>query len=91
MTVILVAVVGVFLLGAAWASWLSSASLWTVALLFYVGIPLGTIVDVIIDSVAFSRGRNLFPFEIIQWWIMGVIPVALGVMWGRSLREESVK
>ena len=77
----------VFLLGAAWASWLSSASLWTVGLLFYVGLPIGTLVDVIIDS----SSRNLFPFEVILWLIVGVIPVALGVMWGRSLREEFVK
>jgi hypothetical protein len=80
-----------FFVGAIWASCVSPVRLWAVPLLIYAGVPFGTLVDVVIDSVAFSHDRNMFPFEIIQWWVVGVIPVALGVCYGRTLREHLAK
>jgi hypothetical protein len=88
---IVIAAVILFLIGGIAASWISPGRLWAVGLLLLAGVPIGTLVDVIVDWFVFSHDRNMFPFEIVQWWILGAIPVALGVMWGRSLREEYAK
>jgi hypothetical protein len=88
---ILIAAFFLFGIGATWASWVSPMGRWAVALILYAGVPVGTLIDVIIDWVAFSHDRNMFPFEIIQWWVVGPIPVATGVFVGRTLRDQLAK
>jgi hypothetical protein len=55
---------------------------WAVALLIYIGVPFGTLTDVMVDWDFFHRDRNFFPFEILSWWMIALGPVIAGVMFG---------
>jgi len=55
----------------------------SVAGMFYLGIPVGVVIDVVIDAVLFSHGRNLFPIEIMILCVVAAIPVAAGMYIGR--------
>jgi hypothetical protein len=55
-----------------------------------VGVPLGVIVwalgvEFLLHLVApgLSQDHNLFPFEIVMYWIFATVPVAIGVGVGR--------
>jgi hypothetical protein len=63
---------------------------WAVGTLIYIGVPFGTLVDVIVDWDFFNRDRNLFPFEILSWWMIALGPVIGGCMLG-GLREAEAK
>jgi ABC-type cobalamin transport system permease subunit len=56
--------------------------------LFLGGVALGVMVDVIVDWAVFARDRNLFPLELAWWWLIGVMPVAFGVIVRHSLHRE---
>ena len=45
----------------------------------YVGIVVGVIIDVNLDFFLRHYDRNLFPFEIIMWWIFAPIPLLAGM------------
>lgn len=46
----------------------------------YVGIVVGVIIDVNLDFFLRHYDRNLFPFEIIMWWIFAPIPLLAGML-----------
>ncbi|MBX3646147.1 MAG: hypothetical protein KF766_00550 [Rhodocyclaceae bacterium] len=52
---------------------------WSIATLIYLGVPIGTLVDVSVDSFLFDNDRNLFPFEIVLWWVIAAIPILIGL------------
>lgn len=49
-----------------------------VVLFVSVGVAIGTVVDVFSDV----RDRNLFPFEILWWWVLFAPAVFLGAVAG---------
>jgi len=62
----------------------------------YVGIALaaiapGVIVDVALDFFVRHYDRNLFPFEIIMWWVFAPLPLMAGVLLARGLFEFKTK
>jgi carbon starvation protein CstA len=63
---------------------------WAIAILIYVGVPFGTIVDAFVDSDLFNRSRNMVPFEILSWWMIALGPVIVGCMLG-GLREAEAR
>ena len=52
------------------------------------GIVLGVIIDVTLDFFIRHYDRNLFPFEIIMWWIFAPLPILAGVVFQRA-REKT--
>jgi hypothetical protein len=78
--------VGIF----AWfvATWVQSQPKMAVALL-YVMIPLGVLVDVMIDGVLNKVDRNLFPFEILFWIVLAPLPIWLGYLLRRNKRSKA--
>ena len=83
---IIIAAFVAFLGCAVWATRVSSLRLWAVALAIYAGVPLGTFADVFVDAGILSHSRNMWPLEILQWWVVGAVPVAIGISLGRALR-----
>ena len=75
--------VAAFLIGAV-ACWLVPNGTALLFLAFLVGVPLGIFLDVLVDDFAFSRGRNLFPMEMVFWSKFFLIPGLLGVFLGRA-------
>ena len=51
-----------------------------------VGIAVGTVIGAILDGT-----KNLWPFTIVIYWVIGAIPVTLGVLLGAFWRARSVK
>lgn len=58
------------------------------ALLAYIAIPFGVVIDAIVDFSVWSVDRNLFPFEIIFLFVIVPLPLALGVFLGSMLRSN---
>src|SRR5687768_16865953 len=58
---------------------------WLSAILMLGGIAVGVLVDVAVDFVFFAADRNLFPFEIVYWWLYGALPIAFGIVVGQLL------
>jgi hypothetical protein len=56
--------------------------------MFLGGIALSVLIDAIVDSAVYSRDRNLFPLEIAWWWLIGIVPVTVGVI-ARHLLHRS--
>ena len=52
------------------------------------GIVLGVIIDVTLDFFLRHYDRNLFPFEIIMWWIIAPLPILAGFVFQRA-REKT--
>ena len=46
----------------------------------YLGIVVGVIIDVTLDFYLRHYDRNLFPLEIIMWWIFAPIPLLAGII-----------
>ncbi|MSN27444.1 MAG: hypothetical protein GJV46_16490 [Geobacter sp.] len=46
----------------------------------YTGIVVGVITDVSLDFFLRHYDRNLFPFEIVMWWIFAPIPLLVGML-----------
>ena len=46
----------------------------------YVGIVFGVTIDSTMDFILRHYDRNLFPFEIIMWWIFAPIPLLAGIL-----------
>jgi hypothetical protein len=59
------------------------------AILMFGGLAAGVVVDVVIDLVFFAIDRNLFPFEVMYWWLLGAIPIALGFVGGHLLTRKA--
>jgi len=77
----------VFFVTAAWSSFTSPSRLWTVPLLIFAGVPIGTTLDAAISS----QSHNLFPLEIVMWLIVAVVPATFGTFLGRTWREGHAK
>jgi cytochrome c oxidase subunit IV len=60
---------------------------WQGAAGVYTGIVAGVIVDVVISTVLGEADRNLFPIEIMMWWVVAtgglLLASALGEPQGR--------
>jgi len=48
-------------------------------------VPFGVLTDVAFDSMYYGRDRNLFPFEILMFWIAALVPALLA-----SLRPADI-
>ena len=53
-----------------------------------LGIALGTMLDAILAETLMGLSRNMWPFDIVFWWMWGSVPVALGLTLGRILRSR---
>lgn len=56
----------------------------------FAGIFLGVIIDVTLDFLIRHYERNLFPLEIIMYWIMAPLPLLAGILFQRA-REKQIK
>lgn len=54
----------------------------------YAGIVVGVIIDVQLDFFLRHYDRNLFPFEIVMWWIFTPIPLLVGIMIGQQQQKK---
>jgi hypothetical protein len=50
---------------------------WVPGVSLFVGVPIGVLLDVTFDSIYYSHDRNLFPFEILFFWIIALGPALL--------------
>jgi hypothetical protein len=55
---------------------------WAIMVLINLGLPLGIVINVIVDSIIFSHDQNLFPFEFPMWWAVAFFSVPLGIFLG---------
>jgi len=55
----------------------------------YGALPVGVVVDVMIDWFLRSFDRNLFPFEIVGWLILAPLPIYMGIVLGRDLGQQN--
>ena len=62
-----------------------SQARWTAILLILIGIPIGGLVDASYDSIFNHIDQNLWPFAMVFWWIVGIVPIALGYAVGRRI------
>jgi hypothetical protein len=51
--------------------------------IFCFAIAPGVFVDVIMDFYLRHYDRNLFPFEILMWWVFAPLPLLTGIMLAR--------
>ncbi|HTU99757.1 MAG TPA: hypothetical protein VMF13_04410, partial [Luteitalea sp.] len=64
-------------------SWHSDAINGPGAIAIFSGIAAGTLTDVVLDATSDGPDRNLWPLEILVFWVSVAIPVLLGVNVGR--------
>jgi hypothetical protein len=58
------------------------------AILLFGGVAAGVLIDVVIDFAFYAVERNLFPLEVIYWWLLGALPIAAGVIVGHLLARN---
>jgi hypothetical protein len=57
---------------------------WIVGAGICAGVFAGVLIDVSLDWFFFSNDRNLFPFEILVFWIIGLAPaLAASLSWDK--------
>jgi hypothetical protein len=75
--------VGLLFVGSALAQFITIAAYqskrlrrpsWLVGGSLAAGVPPGVLADVLLDSVLFGADRNLFPFEIVVFWVLALAP-----------------
>jgi hypothetical protein len=76
--------VAIFVAAGTMAAYRSAMPPWLIALLIYCGVAFGTTFDALVDPV----DRNLFPLEILWWWVVGALPVAMGIVLGRAMAKD---
>lgn len=57
-------------------------------LISYVNISAGVFVDAQIDWSLRAYDRNLWPFEILIWWVLAPIPMITGIMLAYIFRKK---
>lgn len=77
-----------FFVPAVLVAWTFTLSRVLVGIAMFCGIAAGVVIDIIADGVFFRRSRNLFPFEVAYWWVIGVLPIALGALFGGMLHRR---
>ncbi len=83
-----VAFVGVLGGVAIFASWKSATLVWTTPVGLFAGIALGVFVNAVLDFAFRDIDHNLFPFEIVLFWIVAGPPVGFGIAFGQWLRHR---
>jgi uncharacterized membrane protein len=63
---------------------------WVIVLMF-IGIPLGLVLDALLDFVLFDYRRDYLPFEMGLWLAVAALPIPLGVYIGWSLTRRRVE
>jgi hypothetical protein len=63
--------------GIAWFIQSLGGPTWVLGVSLFVGVPIGVLFDVTFDSIYYSHDRNLFPFEILFFWILALGPALL--------------
>jgi hypothetical protein len=48
-----------------------------------LGIALGTMLDAFLVETLLGLSRNLWPIDIVFWWLIGIVPMAAGFWLGR--------
>jgi len=56
--------------------------------LLYAGVALGVFSSVLVHPKLGSGERNLWPFEVLIFWVIGLIPAWIGLFVGRLLRGQ---
>jgi hypothetical protein len=59
-----------------------------VAIYAALGIAIGTVVDALLVESLLHLSRNLWPFDILMLWVIGLIPISAGFLLGRSWRAK---
>jgi hypothetical protein len=78
----------VFFFAAASVAFFHPKSRWFSMVVMLAGIPFGVAADATYDSFVNHRDRNLFPFEIILWWVCTVVPTIVVFNIGRLFRTS---
>ena len=60
---------------------------WLSAFGVFGGIAAGVILDSVFQEVVNTKSRNLWPIDIVFWWVLGALPIYLGFALGRFLRR----
>jgi hypothetical protein len=60
-----------------------------VIVIAYVGIVFGVKLDAEMDFVLRHYDRNLYPFEIIIWWILAPIPLLGGILTWQKINRNT--
>jgi hypothetical protein len=81
----------VFLFAAASVAFLYPKRTWTSVVLLLAGIPFGVGADATYDSFVNHRDQNLFPFEIVFWWVFTLFPTVIGHTVGRFFRKHRLQ
>jgi hypothetical protein len=50
-----------------------------------IGIPIGGLLDASYESIVNHHDRNLWPFAVVFWWIVGIVPIAIGYVIGKRI------
>jgi hypothetical protein len=53
--------------------------------LLFAGVALGVALSVVVHPGLGGGERNLWPFEVVMFWIVGLVPAWLGLFAGRFL------
>lgn len=56
-------------------------------LISYVSISAGVFADAQLDWYLRDYDRNLWPFEILIWWVLSPVPIIAGIMLGHAFRK----
>ena len=84
--VYLVAFVVFLSLGGLLAYW-GSTSLILAGCTAFFSIAVGVFIDVMMDFFLRGYDRNLWPAEIILWWVFAPVPMVLGALVGKYFRR----
>jgi hypothetical protein len=56
-----------------------------------LGIAIGTFVAAMVVEMFIGNSRNLWPFAIVIYWVIGILPVTIGVLLGAFWRTHSTR
>lgn len=62
--------------------------LWRLVPFILLGIAVGTILDAVIQPIWHNRDSNLWPLGILIWWVIGILPISVGVAIARIVRRS---
>jgi hypothetical protein len=54
----------------------------------FAGVAIGVLLSVLVRPTFGGGERNLWPFEVATFWVMGLIPAWIGLFVGRALRTH---
>jgi hypothetical protein len=79
----------VFLLSSGLLAYCSPKSLWIAGCILFFSIAVGVFIDATLDFFLRAYDRNLWPLEILMWWVLAPVPVVLGALLGKGLARRT--